>query len=488
MSFHRLAGLCSILFLAFACSALEAPNIDSNIKSTADRLVGSIFTGPSMTTLRDLTDGYGGRLTGSSAYQRATEWAVARFRSYGIQNVRVEPFTLPNGWQRGWARAEMLTPYPRRLSLESLGWSPSTPPGGIKGGLVVIDDVSADYIKNKAGQIRGHIVLLDAEKALEEGVWKKLNDLLKSPERFKQAGALAVVVPDTVPSNVLDAFSLDWGGRLSPLPTAQLGMEDAKLIRRELDQGPVTIQFAFENKTSGPVQVNNVIAEIPGRERPDEWILIGAHFDSWDYGTGAQDNGTGSAMVMEVARVIAALGQPPNRTIRFALWGGEEEGLVGSTAYVQSHAAELEKCIAVLNTDNGSGHPKGWKVQGRKDLKEAMQPISDSLLKDLSGDELSMKTTYDTDHGPFMLHGIPALDLLVDMSKYGEVHHKSSDTFDKVDPLYLKGGAAIVAVTAWAIVQNPQPIAAHADHAAVADILKKASLDEFLTQIGAWKP
>lgn len=484
MSLRGFAGLACLLGVVVVSFAAEPPEI----KEASDRLVGSIFTGPVMTNLRDLTDGYGGRLTGSPAYQRATEWAVARFRSYGIQNVRVEPFTLPNGWQRGWAHAEMVAPYARRLSLESLGWSPSTPAGGIKGELIVIDDISADSIKGKAGQIRGHIALLDLERVLEEGVWKKLNDLLQSPQRLKDAGALAVIVPDSVPNNVLDAFALDWGGRLSPLPTAQLGMEDGKLIRRELEQGQVTIQFAFENKTTGPVQVNNVIAEIPGREHPDEWILIGGHFDSWDYGTGAQDNGTGSAMVMEVARAIAALGHPPSRTIRFALWGGEEEGLVGSTAYVQNHAAELEKCVAVLNTDNGSGHPKGWKVEGRKDLKEAMQPISDSLLKDLSGSELSMKTTYDTDHGPFMLHGVPVLDLLVDMSKYGEVHHKSSDTFDKVDPLYLKGGAAIVAVTAWDIAQRAQPIAPHVDHAAVAEILKKAGLDEFLTQIGAWKP
>ena len=483
MSPRPLTGFLCVLGLSLFAFAADAPD-----KDVANRLTGSIFTGPSMNNLRDLTDSYGGRLTGSPAYQRAADWAVARFRSYGIQNVHVEPFTLPNGWQRGWAHAEMVAPYTRRLNLESLGWSPSTPAGGIKGELVAIDDVAPDSIKAKAGQIRGHIVLLDMEKVLEEGVWKKLHDLLNSPQRFKEAGALAVIVPDTVPNNVLDAFSLDWGGKLIAIPAAQLGMEDGKLIRRQMEQGPVTLQFSFENKTSGPTQVNNVIAEIPGRDHPDEWILIGAHFDSWDFGTGAQDNGTGSAMVMEVARAIAALGQAPSRTIRFALWGGEEEGLVGSTAYVQAHSSELQKCVAVLNTDNGSGHPKGWKVEGRKDLRDAMQPISDSLLKDLSGDELSLKTTYDTDHGPFMLQGIPALDLMVEMSKYRDVHHKASDTYDKVDPLFLKGGASIVAITAWAISQRSQPIAPHIEHAAVGEILKKADLDDFLTQIGAWKP
>jgi hypothetical protein len=149
---------------------------------------------------------------------------------------------------RGWAQGEMVIPYSRRLNLQSLRWSPSTASGGVKGELVVIDDISADNIKGKAGQIRGHIVLLDIEKAIEEGIWKKLNDLLNSPQRFKDAGALAVVIPDSVPNNVLDAFALDWGGKLSPLPTAQIGMEDGKLIRRELEHGPVTIHFLLRTR------------------------------------------------------------------------------------------------------------------------------------------------------------------------------------------------------------------------------------------------
>jgi hypothetical protein len=148
----------------------------------------------------------------------------------------------------------------------------------------------------------------------------------------------------------------------------------------------------------------------------------------------------------------------------------------------------MSKCVAVLNTDNGAGHPKGWKVESRKDVKDAMQPISDALLKDISGGALSLETTYDTDHGPFMLQGVPALDLWVDMSHYGEVHHKSSDTYDKVDPIDLKAGAAIVAVTAWAIAEDPKPIAGHLDHAAVAEILKRADLDTILTYVGQWKP
>ena len=273
-----------------------------------------------------------------------------------------------------------------------------------------------------------------------------------------------------------------------PLPAAEVGMEDSKLIQREMEHGPVTIQFTIENKTSGETTVNNVVAEIRGSERPDEWILIGGHLDSWDFGTGAQDNGTGAVSVLEVARALMALGKAPRRSVRLALWGGEEQGLLGSYAYTQAHKKELDKCVAVLNTDNGAGHPKGWKVEGREDLRKAMQPLSDGLLKGLDGGDLSLDTTYDTDHGPFMLQGIPALDLSVDMTHYFEIHHKSSDTLDKVDALDFKGGEAIVAVTAYAIAQRETPIALHIDHDAVGEIVKKAHLEDMLVNVGVWKP
>jgi carboxypeptidase Q len=485
----RAYTLSFVIFTLLTSVQFSSAQISPEVKATADQLAGSIYVGPSMTTLRELSDGFGGRLSGSPAHNRAVEWATAKFRSYGIQSVKLEPFTMPNGWQRGSAGGEILAPMRRTLHVESLGWAPSTPPGGVKGEVVLIDDISADAIKAKADKIKGKIVMLDSAKLFADGWMKVFVPFSAAPRLFKDAGALAVLNPDWATSNVINAFSMDWGGHESPLPEAHVGMEDSELIRRELEKGPVTIQFEIHNTTSGPIQVDNVVAEIRGSEKPDEWILIGAHFDSWDFGTGAQDNGTGSASVLEIARAMAALGKAPKRTIRFALWGGEEEGLLGSYAYVQAHLKEMNKCVVVLNTDNGAGHPKGWKVEGREDLRAAMKPISDSLLKDIGGGGLSMEVTYDTDHGPFLLQGVPALDLWLEMTHYEEVHHKSSDTYDKVDPVDFKSGEAIVAATAWVIANDPKPIAGHIDHAAVAEILKKKEgLAEVLTSVGQWKP
>ena len=460
----------------------------SELKPVTDRLAASIYNGPSMTTLGDLADGIGGRLTGSPAYVRSTEWAEAKFRSYGIENVRLEPFTIPAGWQRGTASGAMLSPLSRPLYVASLGWAPSTPPGGVQGQVVIVADVAPQALKSREAELRGKIVFLDTSKIYAEGYGRALPKLEAAWIAFHRDGVLAAVMPDREKSNVLNAHDGVWGAKLLPLPVAQLGMEDAKLIQRELERGPVAIQLTIENKTSGETTVNNVVAEIRGSERPDEWILIGAHLDSWDFGTGAQDNGTGAISVLEIGRALMALGKAPRRSVRLALWGGEEQGLLGSYAYTQAHLGELNQCVAVLNTDNGAGHPKGWKVEGREDLRKAMQPWSDGLLKDLSGGELSLDTTYDTDHGPFVLQGIPALDLWVDMSHYMEIHHKSSDTLDKVDGLDFKAGEAIVAVTAYAIAQSETPIAAHIDHAAVGEILNKAKLEELLEHVGVWKP
>ena len=472
-----------VLFVLVAAYA-EPPAL----QQTVDRLAGSVYTGPSMDTLRELTDGFGGRVTGSPAYEKAAEWAATRFKSYGIQNVQLEAFTIPAGWQRGAASGRMLRPAERPLHLESIAWVPSTPAGGVKGEVVLVDDITADKLRART-DLRGRIVLLDTAKIYADGFLKALPLFHAAYPLLKEAGALGVLYPDRESNNVFNAHDAGWGATMSALPIAQLGMEDAKLIKRMLDHGEkIEVAFDLQNQVTGPTQVHNVVAEIRGSEKPEEWILIGAHLDSWDFGTGAQDNGTGTAMVLEAARGIAALGQAPRRSIRFALWGGEEQGLLGSYAYTQAHVAELEHCVAVLNTDNGSGHPKGWKVEGRPDLRDAMQPLSDSLLKALNGGNLSLDVSYDTDHGPFMLYGIPALDLWVDMAHYGEVHHKASDTYDKVDALDFKGGAAIVTVTAFAIAQDPKPIAAHIDHAAVAAILKKQGLEDLLISVGQWKP
>ena len=476
----------SIFVLLASMVSFAAPPDETH--QAANGLANSVRNGPAMSTLRELTDGFGGRVTGSPAYERSAEWAAEKFRSYGIKDVRLEPFTIPHGWQRGVASAELLAPLRRPLHVESLGWAPSTPTGGVEADVVSLNDLSEAKLKAAADKVKGHVVMFDLGRIARQDRAKVGRMMRAAYPVLRDAGALAVMLPGREPNNIIIAHSPDWHADLAALPLVDLGMEDADLIRRALATpgGKARIRLDVENQVSGPTTVHNVIAEIRGSEQPDEWVLIGGHLDSWDFGTGAQDNGTGTVSVLEVARAFAGLGRAPRRSVRFALWGGEEEGIIGSHMYTEAHTSELDKCVAVINTDNGSGHPKGWRVEGRKDLMEAMQPISDSLLKDMGAGDLSMETTYDTDHGPFMLHGIPALDQEVDMTHYLEVHHKTSDTFDKVDPVDFKADVAIVAVTAYAIVEDPKAIAPHIDHAAVGEIVKTAGLEEMLKDAGVW--
>ncbi|KAF0249882.1 MAG: hypothetical protein FD167_715 [bacterium] len=462
-------------------------NSPTDLEQASAKLAGSILVnGQSMKYLQTLTDRFGARLTSTKAYQRSAEWAAEEFRAMGLKNVRLEKFTM-DGWERAVsARARMISPIEHPIILHSMGWTPSTPPNGVKGDVVLLKDFSVDKIKAQADNFKGKILLIDPATIFAEG---RLNALMKASDAYmalKEIGAQAVLIPDQYENNIVKARKASLGTKVTALPIAALGSEDNQLIRRSLEKGTVTIEFHYENRTPGEVQVDNVIAEIPGREKPNEWILIGAHLDSWDFGTGAQDNGSGSATVLEVARAISSLGQAPRRTIRFALWGGEEQGLLGSKAYIEAHKSDMDKCIAILNTDNGAGHPNGWKVQGRNDVYEAMKPIS-NMLKNLNGDTLSYEVSFNTDHAYFILEGVPTLDLLVDMTHYDDVHHKSSDTIDKVNAHSLATATVIVAITGYNLAEQPQSLAPRLGHDAIEEILKKANLLDFLKKSGDWK-
>ena len=481
----------ALVAIVLSASALRGyAQIEAQLQQEAKQVAAAVLAGPSVEKLDELCDRFGARLTGTTAHEQAAEWAAAQFRSAGIQDVKFERITLPNGWQRGWAESYMYAPVQRKLHLETVSWTPSTPPGGVKGEVVVISDISEPALRAQASAIKDRIVLFDTDRVFADGFNQAYAKLIASYSIFKTLGAQALVLPDAVPNNVLgDWLDIDNGtGEIQPLPIAELGMEDALLVRRLLLKGPVTIGFSYENRISGPVSSNSVIAEIRGREKPDEWIVVGGHLDSWDLATGAQDDGTGAIMVLEAARAIAALPHPPRRSIRFALWTGEEPGLLGSRAYVKAHATELDHCVAVVNTDNGAGRPRGWIVEGREDLKAALAELVPIYLKGYGADKVSLETTFDTDQGPFMLHGIPSFDLWVDDVPYNLVHHKSSDTVDKVDPAYFKTDGAIVAVLAYVIAQREQAIAPHLSHAAVSEILKKAELDGYLIAHGDWQP
>jgi Iap family predicted aminopeptidase len=392
----------------------------------------------------------------------------------GITHVAFDPFPIERGWQRVSARARLVQPSERALRAESLGWSPSTPDGGLDAEVVALDTFALDAIAAQPN-LRGRIVLLPdgdppGDPDAATGAPHALGVALRA------AGALAVLAADSAADNELVARGFGYGTTISVLPAAQIGREDAQDIRRLLAQGPVRMSLELVNRiTPGAASVDNVLADIPGRDRADEWVIVGAHLDSWDFSPGAQDNATGVAMVLEAARAIAAMKEAPRRSIRFVLWGGEEQGQLGSTAYARARAAELERLVAILNVDAGTGRVIGWTSPGRVDLVRALRRLAEDVLDGLGAgtfDE-SMRYAFQSDGAAFVRAGIPMLDLNADDSKYEDIHHTAADTLDRVDAQHLATGAAVVAATAFTIADAPARIAPRLDRRTVERLLKQ---------------
>jgi carboxypeptidase Q len=459
------------VFLPFCAHAQTS--VSPETRTAVRQIIGDIMVdGKALEYDRQLADHIGPRLTGSDNYVHAVSWAVDQFKSLGLTNVHTEPFTMPALWEPdGPATGQIISPRLQILHIYSLGWSPSTPEGGIKGNVVYIPHLNIEALDSQKDKFRGAIVLIDESSFGEQ---PSFSQILQSLARLGELAPQAILIAGGT-NGIESATALTFDGTLSHFPIAQIGLEDELLIKRLLDEGAVTVQFAFKNRIRPATQVNNVIAEIPGSDLPNEIVIVGGHLDSWHPATGAQDNGTGVATVIDVARAVKALGHPPRRTMRFILFGGEEQGIIGSTSYVKHHLADMPNIDAVLISDTGAEPTKGWYVMGRNDETKALENI-EPLLAGLGSNRTNPSTQFlfQTDHISFDLLGVPTLVLWTGTDKYFKLHHKASDSFDSVVQADLTQGVATTAATAFAIADSAQPFAPHFTPKQVEDMLKDA--------------
>jgi carboxypeptidase Q len=437
--------------------------------------------------LRYLTDTIGGRVTGTPAADRAADWAVQAFRHAGVDEVHTEKFTIPVGWTEGHTHLEILAPVPFPVRLVSIGWSPALPDGGITAD-VVDAGMGDDAGFAKAGAtVNGAIVLIHSKFLV---TWDDLtNEYVVGPAiiaRAIKAGAVAVLWMSSRPNLLLYRHTLAVNGEVEKLPQAVVAREDAERMARFLAAGQhVRVHWEMPNHVTGPVDSENVVAEIRGREKPKEFVLLGAHLDSWDLGTGALDNGCNSAMVIDAARVIHASGTIPRRSIRFVLFTGEEQGLLGSAAYAHAHRAELDRMIAAVVFDSGDGKVTGYSLGGRKDIldpvKEALKPVQSLGVNDFTFD-----AGMDTDNFDFLLEGVPTLVANQEPANYMLNYHAASDTFDKVDIAQLKKQVAISAVTVFALADAEERIGARQSRAEIEQLLHETGLGEEMKEAGFW--
>jgi carboxypeptidase Q len=302
----------------------------------------------------------------------------------------------------------------------------------------------------------------------------------------RKAQVAALLIQSSRPRGLLYRHPLAMANETPAPPAAIVSREHAARLARLAAEGDVRVRLRLDSKVGGAFDSRNVIADIRGRERPEEVVLLGAHLDSWDLGTGADDNGANTALVIDALRAIKELGLKPRRTIRFALFTGEEQGMWGSVGYVARHAKEMDKHAAAVVFDIGTGRTTGFFLNGREDLRP---PLEKALagLRGFALNENPPDAIDGTDNLDFLLAGVPNLVANQDATPYLPNYHAESDTFDKINARELKANTAIAAALVWALAESPERFGLRLSHEEVRKLVTDTKLDVQMKAFGQWE-
>jgi carboxypeptidase Q len=472
-----LAVICGAILAACVLIARATPHDNDWLVPEDARIAREIAeNSEAMTNLEYLSDRIGPRVTGSLQMQRASEWTKQVLQGYGLANVHLESWTVAHSWTRGRARAKIVFPTEHPITIASAGWSPNTN-GTIRGPVVYFDAKNKQEFSKFHGTLKNAIVIYQEPPILSLPKPEDLTNLLKEPMQpywtatrddtagefaraqmdfWKQEGVAAVIRDSHKPHDLLnmgDVSPVRFG--TGEIPTAFAGGDGYRMIFRMLKHGPVQIEMEINDRISSePTLAYNTVAEIRGSEKPEEMVIVGAHLDSWDLGTGSTDDGIGSVSVLEAARALEKLKIKPKRTIRFVLFSGEEQGLYGSKEYVKVHHNELRNISAVLVRDSGMGRVLKLGLNGnyqdRQIVDHVLEPLRDTGLL-----EPSMQRSQGTDHFPFDEAGVPGFFCIHAPEQYQMTHHSQSDTFDKVSKDDVDQGATLLAAWAFNTAELP---------------------------------
>ena len=481
----------------FCVPCLAATPADNNDVNQV--IQAALQPSPLESNLRRLTDEIGGRVPGTLAMQHAVAWGVQAFTAAGADSVHTEGFTIPNSWAEGATEMTATTAYQVdpakvgggtvlssfRVRAVSVAWAPAL--AAVKH--VPVVDVgegsAADFAK--AGDIAGKVVLVHT---VVLKTWEDLfGEYMKAPPVIDLAvkgKAKAVAFMATREHDILYRHTNAVAGEIDRLPMVIVAREDGERMARLLGAGNlVWADLSIPNVVGGPIKSSNVVAEIRGSEKPDEFVILGAHLDSWELGTGALDNGCNAALVVDALRAIKASGAKPRRTIRFILFSGEEEGLIGSRLYAYSHRAELDKAAGVIIFDSGTGKTTGFSVGGRKDVqangKDLIAPLAQFGVKELKPD-----MEWGTDHFDFMLEGVPTFVADQEEANYLENYHAISDTYDKVDFPQLKKHVAEAAALSLELADLYAKIGPRLTHEQIEQTMRETNSVELFKAFGIW--
>ena len=455
------AALSAATLLAFAAPGAGAQSPDT-YRAAADRLIDAATKdSAAWNRLAELTDTFGSRIAGSAALERAIDWTLARMRADGLENVRGEP-AMVNHWVRGTESAELITPRRKPLAMLGLGLSVGTPPGGITAPVVVVS--SFEDLTRRGDAVKGKIVLFDVPFTQYEAT--RVYRSTGANAAAKQ-GAVAMLLRSVASGSMNSPHTgtLSYDTRLSRgrgtssaeqatrrIPAAAITVEDAQLLHRMQNRGqPITVKLVMNARTLPLAPSRNVVAELRGREKPDEVVVIGGHIDSWDVGQGAMDDAGGVVAAWEALRLMKTLGLRPRRTVRVVGWTDEESSGRGGLAYRDAHAADLERHVFALESDNGVFRPFGISVAASDSAIAMLKRIA-PLLTRIGADSVTRGDS-EADVEPLMDAGVPVAGLHVDDTRYFWYHHTNADTPDKLDPVDVARCVATMAVYAYVVAE-----------------------------------
>jgi carboxypeptidase Q len=450
----------AVLFLvaAAALSAQNAGTLAGQYQFNASKLIDAALADQGgMQKLSYLCDRIGNRLSGTPALEKAIAWAAAQMKADGLSNVVTPRVKVPH-WVRGNESASLLEPVNKPLTILGLGGSVATPKRGITAEVVPIGSFEELDRKGRAA-IEGKIVLFNVPY---EGYNRTVAYRTGGPSRAARVGAVAVLVRSVTPISLQSPHTgaLEYTEGFPKIPAAAVTMEDALLIQRLVDSGtPVIAHLEMEARMLPDADSANVIGEIPGRERPDEVVVIGGHLDSWDVGAGAQDDGSGCITALEAAHIIRALGLTPRRTLRVVFWTNEENGGAGGEAYRVWAGDTVKNHVAAIEMDGGAEKPTGFGLTASGDLQAVLGRTREigTLLDRIDAGSIQPGGG-GADIAPIMLDGVPGLALRTVGTHYFDWHHSRADTLDKVKLEDLRANIAAMAVMAYVLADMPTPL------------------------------
>ncbi len=453
----RLAGL---LALAGAwVVAHGAGPISEEALATAAQLRERALKGTQAYALvESLTTEVGPRMAGSPADKAGVDWAVAKLKELKFDKVWTEPVSFPY-WVRGEETARVVSPFPQPLWVTALGYSVGTPANGIEADIVEIPTYEM-LLETEAAKVKGKIVYISNRMQRHHtgrGYGPAVVARTRGASAAAKLGAAALLIRSIGTDNnrMPHTGVMRYEDGVKQIPAAALSNPDADLLSAMVRRGkPVRVHLQLGCRMQGTASSANVIGEIHGREKTEEVVLLGAHLDSWDKGTGAVDDGAGVAIVIEAAHLIAGLESRPRRTIRVVLFSNEEQGIFGGRAYAQKYGATLAQHALASESDFGAGRIWGFRAQVLETALPAIEQIA-AALEPLGIVKQPEPGAGGADLGPMRRLGMPAVSLLQDGSDYFDWHHTDNDTLDKIDPKALNQNVAAYAVFGYLAAEAP---------------------------------